>query len=220
MSYSLTVTESGGLTLGLTGPAGPTGPAGGVTSVAGRTGAITLVSADITNATSSATPNTVVKRDADGGVYFGRTSSGDFGVRAYTGNGSALAGVASGYGSAFSGTSADGVAMFGSSSNSHGLVTFTVNGTYHAVFGSAGSDRSFIARVNGAFGWLRNSERTLTIEAAATLDASRTYIIPDATGTTVPIVPAYADITAANAALPADEFYWDTTDKKLRVTTA
>ena len=28
MSYSLTVTESGGLTLGLTGPAGPAGPAG------------------------------------------------------------------------------------------------------------------------------------------------------------------------------------------------
>lgn len=30
MSYSLTVTESGGLTLGLTGPAGPAGPAGPV----------------------------------------------------------------------------------------------------------------------------------------------------------------------------------------------
>jgi len=70
--YKLAVVNGTSLTLSLNGPAGPTGATGatgatgGVTSVAGRTGAITLVSADITNATSFATPDTLVKRDASG----------------------------------------------------------------------------------------------------------------------------------------------------------
>ena len=41
-----------------------------VSSVASRTGAVTLVSADITDATSVATPNTLVLRDETGGASF------------------------------------------------------------------------------------------------------------------------------------------------------
>jgi len=159
MSYSLSVTESGGLTLGLTGPAGPAGPAGGVTSVAGRTGAITLVSADITNATSFATPDTLVKRDASGNF------SGEF--------------------CGFTEVNAGG--------ETYG-VTIGPNGVYFYVLDAQALLRS-------------------------TATQSQVYTLPDSTGT-LPTVPAYANLTAANAALPADEFYWDTTDKKLRKTTA
>lgn len=239
MSYSLTVTESGGLTLGLTGPAGPAGPTGGVTSVAGRTGAITLVSADVSDATSAATANTVVKRDVNGGgVNFNGGSS--YGIQAIsTSSNAAFLQSVSGLGAFITSQSATGAEIYSntgvgasifSASNTGAAIESTSStaatvvsgsGTYHALFGNTGNNRSFIARVNGALGWFRNSSRTLTIEAAATLDANRAYIIPDATGTTVPIVPAYADITAANAAaLGAGTFFWDTTLKKLRVTTA
>jgi hypothetical protein len=218
MSYSLTVTESGGLTLGLTGPAGPAGATGGVTSVAGRTGPVTLVSADITDATEVATANTVAKRDSTGGgVTFG-TSESEFGV---AGEGLAYGVYGFCYDSiAIGGETATGTGLSANSNSGTGASISTVTGTYHALFGNTGSNRSFVALLNGAFGWFRNSNRTLTIEAAATLAASRTYIIPDATGTTVPIVPAYTDLTAANAAaLGAGTFFWNTALKKLQVTT-
>jgi hypothetical protein len=51
------------------------------------------------------------------------------------------------------------------------------------------------------------------------LTADRAYFLSDASGN-IPIVPAYADETAANAALASGDFYWDTTLKKLRVATA
>ena len=230
MSYSLTVTESGGLTLGLTGPAGPTGPAGGVTSVAGRTGAITLVSADITNATENATPNTVVKRNANGGgVSFAESSNGSTTVSiSNTGGGSAALSVSNTGGASIGlsvSTSVSSAARIVSQGGT-GAIISSYSGGFHAEFGddlldNGGKNRSFVNMLNGAFGWFRNVNRTLTIEAAATLDASRTYIIPDATGTTVPIVPPYADLTAANAAaLGAGTFFWNLALKKLQVTTA
>lgn len=162
MSYSLSVTESGGLTLGLTGPAGPsgpTGPAGGVTSVAGRTGAITLVSLDVSDATSVATANTLVKRDANGD-FFGEAC---------------------------------------------GFTTVNAGGGVNGI--TIGSD--------GVYFYVLDAQALLR----STATQSQVYTLPDSTGT-LPTVPAYANLTAANAALPADEFYWDTTDKKLRVTTA
>ena len=51
------------------------------------------------------------------------------------------------------------------------------------------------------------------------ITANRSYTLPDVNGT-VPIVPVYADLDAANTALAAGEFFWDTTLKKLRTTTA
>lgn len=161
MSYSLTVTESGGLTLGLTGPAGPAGPtgaAGGVTSVAGRTGPVTLVSADITDATSSATPDTIVLRDSNGDFF----------------------GEACGFTTVNAGGATDGITI--------------------------GSD--------GVYFYVLDAQALLKSVATA----YQVYTLPDSTGT-LPTVPSYANLTAANAALPANEFYWDTTDKKLRVTT-
>lgn len=46
-----------------------------------------------------------------------------------------------------------------------------------------------------------------------------THSLPMQDGT-IPIVPSYTDLTAANAALSSGEFWWDSTSKKLRVTTA
>jgi len=217
--YKLAVVNGTSLSLSLNGPAGPTGATGGVTSVAGRTGPVTLVSADITDATEVAEANTVAKRDSTGGgVYFGASES-EFGV---AGEGSAYGVYGFCYDSiAIGGETATGTGLSANSNSGTGASISTVTGTYHALFGSAGSNRSFIARVNGAIGWFRNSNQTLSIEAAATLGANRAYVVPDATGTIVPIVPAYADETAANAAaLGAGTFYWDTTLKKLQVTTA
>ncbi len=47
----------------------------------------------------------------------------------------------------------------------------------------------------------------------------RGLVFPDASGV-IPVVPAYADLTSANVALDAGDFFWDTTLKKLRVATA
>ena len=45
------------------------------------------------------------------------------------------------------------------------------------------------------------------------------YTFPTVSGI-VPIVPVYADLTAANAALDSGDFYWDTSLNKLRVATS
>jgi hypothetical protein len=199
-----------------------------------------IVSADVSDATSAATANTVVIRSASGGeVLFGSSSSDEFGVSGESGgsvgvyafsatNNALLAESESGNGASLTTTSGtglmvssvSGLGVIATSSSGTGLQVTSDSGTYHALFGNTGSNRSFIARVNGAIGWFRNSNQTLSIEAAATLGANRAYVVPDATGTIVPIVPAYADETAANAALASGEFYWDTTLKKLRVATA
>jgi len=62
-----------------------------------------------------------------------------------------------------------------------------------------------------------NSGQFTDIKGSST--SSQLIYFPDASGT-VPVVPVYADITAANAALDADDFWWDTTLKKLRRATA
>lgn len=205
------ITQGTKLSVAVAGPQGPTGPAGGVTSVAGKTGSVTLVSADISDATADATANTVVKRNANGGgVNFAEDSEGSSCV--YVSNSGSGGGL---FALSYGGSGAALLSDVGT-----GATISTISGTYHAEFGTTGSNRSFVALVNGAIGWFRNDSRTLRIQAADSIAASRTYVVPDATGTIVPIVPAYANLTAANAALPADEFYWDTTDKKLRKTTA
>lgn len=199
----------------------------------------TIVSADVSDAASAATANTLVKRDVNGGgVNFNGGSS--YGIQAISTSGyAAFLQSVSSIGAFITSQSATGAEIYSntgvgasilSASNTGAAIESTSStaatvvsgsGTYHALFGNTGNNRSFIARVNGAFGWFRNVNRTLTIEAAATLDASRTYIIPDATGTTVPIVPPYADLTAANAAaLGAGTFFWNLALKKLQVTTA
>lgn len=53
----------------------------------------------------------------------------------------------------------------------------------------------------------------------ASLTANRTADFGDASGV-IPIVPSYVDLTAANVALAAGDYFWDTTLKKLRLATA
>ena len=231
--YKLAVVNGTSLSLSLSGPAGPSGPTGGVTSVAGRTGAITLVSADISNATSAATANTVVKRGSAGQASF---ATGGL-------SGAALSVAASSISPAVSATSTISPALKGETSDTgvgvYGLSTgsgvggnfFSSTGTYHAFFGNTNfpspistpdSDRMAIERVRGWIVWFRQTLTDTFKGRLKTEDitADRTYTLPDSTGT-LPTVPTYADLTAANAAaLGAGTFFWDTTLKKLRVTTA
>lgn len=163
--YPLTVVDGTTLTLSLNGASGPsgptgaTGPTGGVSSVAGRTGVVTLASADITDATNAANPNTLVKRNAQGGAAFTGTSG--FGLESYSDSGIG--------------------AIFDSETNTGASIT-SGTGTYHAQFGSSGVDQSFVGRVKGAFGWIRGAF-TGRIQAADTLTANQTYTLPDLTGT-------------------------------------
>jgi hypothetical protein len=161
----------------------------------------TIVSADISDATSDATANTVVKRGSTGQASF--TSSGLMGGPALTVSSSAPLGTALHVTAATNGT---------------GARIVTPSGTYHAEFGDTGSDRLSIARLGGAIVWFRETF-TCRIQPQASITQNRFYTLPDADGTT-PIVPAYADETVANSALESGEFYWDTTLKKLRVATA
>jgi hypothetical protein len=69
-------------------------------------------------------------------------------------------------------------------------------------------------------GTVEETEFTWTLFASlASLSANRSYTVPDVSGS-IPIVPSYSDLTAANAALAAGDFFWDTTLKKLRTATA
>lgn len=132
-------------------------------------------------ATTSATANTLALRDANGGgtrfagvqavgAYFTATSgiagsfysTSGFGVESYVATGTAIVGATTGAGTGGAFTSA--------------------TGTYHATFGDTGSNRAFIARVDGAVGWHRGSY-TGRIVAASTLTGDRTWTAPDQSGT-------------------------------------
>jgi len=139
-----------------------------------------ILSADISDATNAATPDKIVKRDADGGASF---ASPNDGVYATTTTGNAVRGVASGNGTGVKGIcDSSGIGLYGYSFSGFGLSAFTDAGTYHAEFGTDGSNRSFIARILGAFGWWRGAYKGL-IQADATLTADRTWNLPDASGT-------------------------------------
>jgi hypothetical protein len=233
--YKLAVVNGTSLSLSLNGPAGPAGPTGatgGVTSVAGRTGPVTLVSADITDATSAATANTLVKRGSAGQASFATSGL----------SGAALSVTASSISPAVSATSTISPALKGETSDTgvgvYGLSTgsgvggnfSSSTGTYHAFFGSTNfpspistpdSDRMAIERVRGWIVWFRQTLTDTFKGRLKTEDitADRTYTLPDSTGT-LPTVPAYTDLAAANAAaLGAGTFFWNTALKKLQVTT-
>jgi len=121
-------------------------------------------------ASSAATPNTVVKRGSEGESYFASTTV-----------------------NAVSGVSTDGSGVYGQSGNFSGggfLSDFgtgsesaSVAGNYHSKFGldTDGSNRSAVARVNGAYVWFRGAFRGF-LQAAATLTADRTWTLGDWTG--------------------------------------
>jgi hypothetical protein len=84
---------------------------------------------------------------------------------------------------------AEGIDVIAYGAEAVGAVITSNTGIYHARFGNTGIDQSFVARVKGAFGWIRGGE-TGRIQAADTLTADRTYTLPDDTGTVALINPS------------------------------
>lgn len=121
---------------------------------------------------------------------------------------------------------------------STGARIYSLDGTYHATFGADGIDQSFVARLKGAFGWVRGSF-TGRIHPPDTLGANRAWELPDESGTlaltsqipaaptTASIVtllglPTFATLAAANAsgAIEIGKPFYNTALSKLDITTA
>jgi hypothetical protein len=173
-----------------------------VTSVAGRTGAVTLNSVDIIDATPNATPNTVVKRSSGGSASFLASDLGSavnaaaqteaIAINASSASGDAL------YAFSETGTAVNTYAPAGFgvqawSGSSSGLLAVSVSGTNHAEFGENGNDRSFIRRVLGLIGWHRGSF-TQTLGSPATLTANSAITLPDAASGTLALTASTSGI--------------------------
>jgi hypothetical protein len=175
----------------------------------------THVSVDITDATSAATPNTIVKRGASGDAIFGDAGN-DFagaGIQGYSFEGTGIYGFSTsgpgiygesdssvgGYGISISGLGIYGVSnsnfgVYGSSNSNAGILGNSSTGANHAQFGVSEDNRSFIRRVLGLIGWHRGSY-TQTLGSPATLSADHAVTLPNASGT----VALTSDITGTNS---------------------
>jgi hypothetical protein len=171
--YPLTVVDGTTLTLSLNGAAGPTGPntitTSTTTALNGYIYGNGTTVAGATAATSAATANTLVLRDAQGGASFTSTSGTGASITSTSGAGASL-------------TSYNGAGASITSTSGAGASITSTSGTYHATFGNSGIDMSFIARVKGSFGWNR-STLTARLHPPDTLTASQVYTLPDLTGT-------------------------------------
>jgi len=148
-----------------------------------------VTSADISDATSVGTASRVVIRNATGGAAFTTSTayavlaeastSGD-GLRAYSASGKAIdASTDSGKGILTSSVSGSGLEAYSGSSTA--IVAASTTGTYHAYFGNTGTAQSFVARLRGAFGWIRGAF-TGRIVSNNTLTADRTWELRDRDG--------------------------------------
>jgi hypothetical protein len=157
-----------------------------------------LVSADISDATNAGTPNTIVKRGTEGGAAFAGTNF--FALSASTTTATAVSAV-----------STNGIGVYGESGSSdggffgsvfgNGLTAYSTDGDYHAKFGgSSGNNRSFVARVSGAFGWWRGAFRGFLQAPASITSSDKTWTLPNNTGTvaltTDEMTPTAAGIAA------------------------
>ena len=212
----MTVVDGTALQITLSGTAGPTGATGvagptGATGATGAAGPNTVSTSTTTNltgyifgngttvggataATSSATANTLVLRNANGGgVSFAESAAGSTTVSISNSGDPVPTGS-----TALSVTNfaSDGLGInvfcsLGTAANIYssggiGAVISSDAGN-HVVFGNdpisdGGRNRSFVARVKGAIGWFRGAF-TGRIQAADTLTADRTYTLPNDTGT-------------------------------------
>jgi len=160
-----------------------------VSSVAGKTGAVTLASADITDATNQSTPGTLVRRDPNGeGVSFSSTQSESTTIAAFNSGGAdnsyPYAIVASATGGGGIGGYLSGESNYGAhitSNTATGALITSTSGTYHVTFGNSGNNRSAIERVRGWFVWFFGAftGRLKT----ADITANRDWTLPNASGT-------------------------------------
>jgi hypothetical protein len=140
-----------------------------------------LVSADISDATANATPNTIVKRGTQGGAAFAGTNG--IAISATSTSATAVSAVSTNS-TAVYGESGSSDGGFFASSTGTGLTTYTDAGVYHAKFGdSSGDNRSFVARVSGAFGWWRGAFRGFLQAPASITGSDKTWTLPNNTGT-------------------------------------
>jgi hypothetical protein len=162
----------------------------------------THLSADITDATPNATPNTVVKRSSGGSASFLASDLGSavnaaaqteaIAINASSASGDAL------YAFSETGTAVNTYAPAGFgvqawSGSSSGLLAVSVSGTNHAEFGESANDRSFIRRVLGLIGWHRGSF-TQTLGSPATLTANSALTLPDAASGTLALTASTSGI--------------------------
>jgi hypothetical protein len=130
------------------------------------------VSADITDATSYRTPNTIVLRGDGGEAEFGKpTDFSGVGIQGETGGGVGVIGGANETG---------GVGVWAYSVSGTALYAQSESGTYHAEFGND----AVILRSEGLFGWIR-SNLIQPIGAASELADDRAITLPDRDGTVV-----------------------------------
>ena len=97
-----------------------------------------------------------------------------------------------------SGSYSKGIVVESSGTENVGVEINSTVGDYHAKFRDAGTSKSFVARLNGAFGWFRGVF-TGRIQAADTLTEDRTYTLPDASGTVALIDPSSGTQTFSGA---------------------
>jgi len=145
----------------------------------------THVSADITDSSGGGNgtgdSGKLAKFSASGGLVGSGTGGGTRGV--YGSNTtSGVVGESTASGRGVYGISNSGLALSGLSTSGTGLAVETTSGTYHATFGGSGDNRSFVARLLGAFGWWRGAF-TGKLSPTSTLTADRTYTLPDKSGT-------------------------------------
>ena len=178
--------------------------------------------ATVTAATTSPTPDTLVMRDSyGGGVYF-TSSDVESTTVSITNTGTtdnshpvALYVAATGGGAGIGAriNSNNNTALQVTSTSGTGASITSDSGVNHATFGNNGNNRSFVARVAGAFGWFRGSN-TARIQAADTLTGNRIYTLPDSSGTValnglLSAAGPYADDGEAGAAgVPDNCFYF------------
>ena len=147
----------------------------------------TLVSADITDATIAAIPSTIVKRGIFGEAAFGSLTEGNdataISAESISGTG---ANCSSQSGIGVLGVSESGIGASGESTSSTGVKALSESGSYHAEFGTTVPNKSFVARVLGAFGWWRRNIADTAdfngrIQAPATLEADAVWTLPAVT---------------------------------------
>jgi len=170
--YNLTVVNGTALTISLSGPVGPAGAGGGGGTVdeAITDGSTNAVSGNaVFDALALKAP--LASPSFTGAVVCSTTTAATDAIYAYSETGSGV--VASSFSS---------TALYAESESGMGTNASTVSGTYHAKFGDTDINQSFVARVKGAFGWIRGSF-TGRIHPPDTITADRTYTLPDGSGT-------------------------------------